>query len=105
MKKGSALLVVLGMLAFMLISAVSFSAYMRYARLPSSFLRRSSASRMLAKAALAEAIDEIDAAIGNNPHPGLGTRQPRRGAGSLNAGKNGIENENNQPRNTWLHRV
>ena len=93
------------MLAFMLISAVSFSAYMRYSRLPSSFLRRSSASRMLAKAALAEAIDEIDGAIGNNPHPGVGTRMPRRGVGSLSADLDGIQNEDMRTRNTWLHHV
>lgn len=72
MKKGSALLIVLGMLAFMIVSAVAFAAYMRYARLPSSYLRRSSLSRELTKAALARAIDEIDLAICNNPHPGLG---------------------------------
>ena len=102
--KGSALLVVLGMLSFMLISAVAFSAYMRYSRLPSSFLRRSSASRLLAKAALAEAIDEIDAAIGNNPHPGIGTLQPREGAGSLNVG-NGAYNEDLRTRNHWMHHV
>ncbi|MBQ5795661.1 MAG: hypothetical protein IIW14_06665, partial [Kiritimatiellae bacterium] len=73
MKKGSALLVVLGMIAFMVISAVAFSAYMRYSRLPSSYLLRTSTSRHLAKAALAEAIDLIDVSIGNNPHPGVGT--------------------------------
>ena len=73
-RKGSALLVVLGMLAFMVVSAVAFSAYMRYSRLPSSFLRRTTASRELVKAALARAIDEIDAAIGDNPHPGSGTK-------------------------------
>ena len=72
MKKGSALLIVLGMLAFMIVSAVAFSSYMRYSRLPSSYLRRSSASRMLARAAVARAVDEIDQAICNNPHPGLG---------------------------------
>lgn len=70
-KRGSALLIVLGMLAFMVISAVAFSAYMRAARLPSSYLRRVVASRMLVKAALTEAIDEIDAAVGNFPHPGV----------------------------------
>lgn len=73
MKRGSALLVVLGMVAFMVISAVAFSAYMRYSRLPSSYLRRTSASRHLAHAALAQAIDIIDASIGDNPHPGFGT--------------------------------
>ena len=74
MKKGSALLVVLGMVAFMVISAVAFSAYMRYSRLPSSYLLRTSSSRHLAKAALAEAIDIIDVSIGNNPHPGVGDK-------------------------------
>ena len=71
-RRGSALLIVLGMLSFMVISAVAFSAYMRFARLPSSFLRRSVSSSMLVKAALARAIDELDASIGNNPHPGIG---------------------------------
>ncbi|MBR4615505.1 MAG: hypothetical protein IKO55_07870 [Kiritimatiellae bacterium] len=72
-RKGSALLIVLGMIGIMVISAVAFSAYMRYSRLPSSYLRRTSASRHLAHAAIAEAIDMIDASIGNNPHPGVGT--------------------------------
>lgn len=72
MKKGSALLIVIGMLSFLIISAVSFSAYMRYSRLPSSYLRRSSSSRQLVKAAMAEAISSIDRAINNNPHPGVG---------------------------------
>ncbi len=75
-RKGSALLIVLGMLAFMVISAIGFSAYMRSSRLPSSYLRRSSLSRQLAKAALAEAIEQIDLAIGNNPHPGVGSQAP-----------------------------
>ena len=104
-RRGSALLVVLGMLSFMLISAVAFSAYMRYARLPSSYLRRSSASRMLVKAALAEAIDEIDAAIGNNPHPGVGTQSPRQGAGSLNVAVNESLNEDLRTRNHWRNHV
>ncbi len=70
MKKGSALLIVLGMLAFVVMSAIAFSAYMRYSRMPSSFLRRTSSSRLLAKAALAEAIDIIDNSIGNSVYPG-----------------------------------
>ncbi len=72
-RRGSALLIVLGMLAFMIVSAVAFSAYMRVSRLPSSYLRRTTATRQLVKGALARAIDEIDLAIANNPHPGLGT--------------------------------
>ena len=71
-KAGSAILVVLGMTAFLLVSAVAFSAYMRYSRLPSSYLRRSSSTRLLAKAAMARAIDAVDIAVNNNPHPGVG---------------------------------
>lgn len=73
-RNGSALLIVLGMMAFMVVSAVAFSAYMRAARLPSSYLRRTSASRHLVKAALARAIDTVDRAIANNPHPGVGSQ-------------------------------
>ena len=72
-RPGSAILVVLGMTAFLLVSAIAFAAYVRYARLPSSYLRRSSSSRLLAKAAMARAIDAVDIAVNNNPHPGVGT--------------------------------
>ena len=58
-RNGSALLIVLGMLAFMIVSAVAFAAYMRFARLPSSYLRRTSASRLLAKAALARVVEDL----------------------------------------------
>ena len=71
-RRGSALLVVIGMLAFLIVSAVGFSTYMRYARLPSSYLRRTAATRLLAKAAVARAIEAVDAAVCNNPHPNLG---------------------------------
>ena len=71
-RRGSALLVVLGMIAFMVISAVAFSAYMRYSRLPSSYLRRTSSARHLVHAAMAGAIDYLDRSIGNDPCPGLG---------------------------------
>ena len=97
-RRGSALLVVLGMVAFMVISAVAFSAYMRYSRLPSSYLRRASSSRLLAKAALAEAIDQIDRDIGENVHPNVGIRPPR-GVSSNNQGNQGVG------RNVWAHRV
>ncbi len=69
---GSALLIVLGMVAFMVVSAVGFSVFMRNNRIPSSYLRRSTASRQLAKAALANAMADIDTAINENPYPGLG---------------------------------
>ena len=71
-RRGSALLIVLGMFAFMLVSAVSFSIYMRASRAPSSYVRRNASARQLVKAALARAIDEIDTAIGNDPFPGVG---------------------------------
>lgn len=107
-RRGSALLIVLGMLAFMVVSAVAFSAYMRSSRLPSSYLRRVVASRMLAKAALAEAIDEIDAAIGNMPHPGVWLDD-----GGLSNGKNISSDVNRETdyvlrghnSNVWLGRV
>lgn len=85
-KRGSALLIVIGMLSFLIVSAVGFSAYMRYSRLPSSYLRRSASSRQLVKAGMAQAIDALDRAIGNNPHPGVGNN----GNGNLNH---------------WYHRV
>lgn len=66
------MLIVLGMFAFMLVSAVSFSIYMRSSRAPSSYVRRNASARHLVKAALARAIDEIDTAIGNDPFPGVG---------------------------------
>ena len=60
-RRGSALLIVLGMLSFMIVSAVAFSVYMRMSRAPSSFLRRNIATSDLVKAALARAIEDIDA--------------------------------------------
>ncbi len=100
-RRGSALLIVLGMLAFMIISGVAFSSFMRFNRMPSSFLRRSSASRLLVKAGLANAIDQIDLAIGNNPHPGIGTiasTAPRKTDGSSSGGLT-------VNRNIWMNRV
>lgn len=97
--QGSALLIVIGMLAFMVVSAVAFSAYMRYSRQPSSYLRRSSASRQLIKAALASAIDDIDRAINSNPHPGLGNTPFNKQIGD-DYDKGAQSN-----RNVWIERV
>lgn len=75
LRGGSALLMVLGMVAFMVVSAIGFSVYMRQSRLPSSFLRRTTTSHELARAALAEAMDVIDTSIrgaANAPAPGIG---------------------------------
>ena len=68
---GSALLVVLGFLSFMVVSAVAFAIYMRSERVPSSALRRNTATRHLVKAALAQAMSRVDDAIRNDPFPGL----------------------------------
>ncbi|MBQ3314555.1 MAG: hypothetical protein IJG70_01175 [Kiritimatiellae bacterium] len=59
-RRGSALLIVLGMLSFMVVSAVGFSIFMRESRKPSSHLRRSITARFLLRAALANAIARVD---------------------------------------------
>jgi len=68
---GSALLVVLGFLSFMVVSAVAFAIYMRTERVPSSALRRNAATRHLVRAAVAQAMSRVDDAIRNDPFPGL----------------------------------
>ncbi len=82
-RKGSALLIVLGMLSFMVVSAVGFAVYMRQSRLPSSHLRRVASSRYLLRAALANAVARIDGAaasvnggircegVYDDPYPGV----------------------------------
>jgi hypothetical protein len=60
-EKGSALLVVLGFLTFMIISAVSFSIYMRIERQASSNYKHSITARHLLESALYRAMDEVDA--------------------------------------------
>lgn len=82
LKSGSALLIVLGMLSFMVVSAIGFSVFMRQNRLPSSFVRRNTAANQLVKAALARAMNELDCAIGDELFPGIETRRnkPMRGS-------------------------
>ncbi len=70
-KSGSALLIVLGFLSFMVVSAVAFAIYMRAERQPSSALRRTVATRHLVQAAMAEAIARVDDAVRGDPFPGL----------------------------------
>lgn len=60
-KKGSALLVVLGFLSFMIISAVSFAIYMRVERQSSSSYRHAVVGRHLLETALYRAMDQVDA--------------------------------------------
>lgn len=69
-QKGSALLIVLGFLSFMVVSAVAFAVWMRNERLPSSALRRAVANRYLVKAALAQAMSRVDDAIRSHVFPG-----------------------------------
>ena len=128
-RRGSALLIVLGMLAFMVVSAVGFSIFMRQSRLPSSFLRRNVASRYLVKAALANAIEEIDCGfmseyeigidddeengsargyvcgIHDDPYPGCVSAQVKS---SMQSGKreiNGRALDYCENGNLWFHRV
>lgn len=62
-KRGSALLIVLGFLSFMMVSAVSFAVYMRIERQASSNFRHAITSRHMLNAALYRAIDEIDSEL------------------------------------------
>ena len=96
-ERGSALLIVLGMFAFMLVSAVAFSVYMRASRAPSSYLRRNTSVRQVVKAAVARAIDEVDTAIGNDPFPGVGYNH--------DYGGNGIQQGNRYKNDNWHGRV
>ena len=62
-RRGSALLIVLGFLSFMLISAVAFAVYMRIERQASSNYRHAVTGRHLLDSALYRAIDEIDSEL------------------------------------------
>jgi len=70
-RRGSALLIVLGFLSFMVVSAVAFSIYMRSERVPSSVFRKNAAVRQLVKAGLGHAISELDNVIRDDPFPGV----------------------------------
>ncbi len=97
-RSGSALLVVLGFLSFMVVSAVAFSIYMRAERLPSSALRRNVATRHLVKAALAHAMSRVDDAIRADPFPGLPNTNNNSTADFYHDG-------NNNPMDIWYGRV
>ena len=62
-QRGSALLIVLGFLSFMIISGVSFAIYMRIERQASSNYRHSVTARHLLNASLYRAIDEVDSEL------------------------------------------
>ncbi len=75
-KRGSALLIVLGFLSFMMVSAVSFAIYMRIERQASSNYRHSVTARHLLNAGLCRAIDEIDGELRVPSAPGGGAARP-----------------------------
>lgn len=62
-KRGSALLIVLGFLAFLMVSGVSFSIMMRVERTATSNYKHSVAARHLLEAGLFRAMDEIDSEL------------------------------------------
>ena len=99
-RRGSALLIVMGMFAFMIVSAVSFSVYMRSSRTPSSYARRNTLTRQIVRAALARAIDEVDTAIGNDPFPGYGKNHVNK-AQATGAGGHALGTQNDD----WIGRV
>ena len=95
-RRGSALLIVLGFLSFMVVSAVAFAVFMRAERAPSSALRRGIATRHLVKAALARAIGDVDDAVRNDVFPGL----PGSGNGGVY-----YHDVNNNAHDVWQGRV
>ncbi len=99
-KRGSALLIVLGFLSFMVVSAVAFAIYMRAERQPSSALRRAIATRHLVKAALAEAISRVDDAVRDDPFPGL---VATNSSGGVDGGLS--YNDGGRPVDVWSGRV
>ncbi len=98
-RSGSALLVVLGFLSFMVVSAVAFAIYMRAERLPSSALRRNVATRHLVKAALAHAMSRVDDAIRADPFPGIVNTNGGSTANYYH------DNNGNNPMDIWYGRV
>lgn len=100
-KSGSALLIVLGFLSFMVVSAVAFAIYMRAERMPSSALRRAVATRHLVHAALAEAIARVDDAVRGDPFPGLCNRD----ADFKALGNFTYRDGNDQAMDVWQGRV
>lgn len=63
-RAGSALLLVLGFMALMTMGAVAFSVWMRATRLPVAHVAENERGRFLLQAALARAMSEIDADVG-----------------------------------------
>lgn len=113
-RRGSALLIVLGMLSFMVVSAVSFSIYMRQGRAPSSYLRRNIAARNLTRAALAKAIESLDGVemdgrlcgVYDDPYPGVGKDVPAEGFfGTFQNPQYKTDEAAKKAGNFWMNRV
>ena len=68
-KRGSALLIVLGVMAFVTASVVSFAVYMRESRLPSTFFRRVF-SRASSSFSTRSRLRSFKTLIGANSFPG-----------------------------------
>ncbi len=99
-ERGSALLIVLGFLSFMIISGVSFSIYMRIERQASSNYRHAVTARHLLNSALYRAMDEIDselrlAAEGQTKFPDRPNRMDWPGRVKVSAADNASDNNQN----------
>jgi len=105
MRRGSALLIVLGLLSFTIVSAVAFSAYMRSSRVPSSNLLRVSSSRNLARAALARAMWKIDTALDDDPFPLTPEEVAQRQQASAQQSGASVRQQNATSPNQWRSRV
>lgn len=98
-RRGSALLIVLGMVAFMVVSAVGFSVFMRQNRAPSGYLRRSTLARHLGRAALSAAMAEIEYSMSS------GERRAYLRGGGDGGGASFLDSENFPHKPAWRGRV
>ncbi len=96
-RRGSALLIVLGFLSFMMVSAVAFSVYMRIERQASSNYRHATTGRHMLNSALCRAIDEVDSELRVERVNTEGSARPRKfpswpGRTKPSAVPNGLDN-------------
>jgi type II secretory pathway component PulK len=75
-RRGSALLIVLGFLSFMMISAVAFAVYMRIERQASSNYRHAAGARHMLNSALYRAIEDVDLELRTNPDADFSRKFP-----------------------------
>ncbi|MEI8138820.1 MAG: hypothetical protein WCI03_03020 [bacterium] len=64
-----ALIMVIGLLALMMVMAVAFAVYMRTERVASGAFRNDVRARQFLHVAMARALADLDANLGNNPYP------------------------------------